>query len=92
MMPPVLPSPGNLTTAEDTPLGIPRTDADGDSLTYTLVVNSGDVVTACVSGSDVSMIRPTGTNLTATVDDGANRLCEFRPRRVDAHHRRGSRH
>ena len=73
---PVFTDPGNQTTAEDTPLGISlsATDADGDSLTYTLAVNSGNVVTA-VSGSDVSMTPDphwNGTaNLTATVDDGA---------------------
>ena len=72
---PVLTAVGNQTTAEDTAkaLTLNSSDTEGDSVTYTAVVNSGSL-TAAVSGTGLNLtpaVNWTGTaSITATVNDG----------------------
>ena len=66
---------GDLTTLEDTPLAHPlfATDPDGDTLTYTFTINSGQVNVTQLNGNSIFTPAPNWhgvANITLTVNDG----------------------
>ena len=72
---PVLGAIGNQSTDEDVTktVSLSATDSDGDSVSYSVTVNSG-TVTASILGTDLQMVPGSGwsgtANITVTVEDG----------------------